>query len=124
MAPPPAETLMRALESLYSLGALDDEGQITPLGKLLAEFPLEPQLTKCLLLAPFYGCVNEMLSILSMLSVPSVFTRTNSSRKGVREEWAQRGVYEEEEMDAGVECSRLFGDPDSDHITLLRMFVE
>lgn len=124
MAPPPSEALMRALESLYSLGALDDNGQITPLGSLLAEFPLEPQLTKCLLLSPFYHCMNEILSILAMLSVPSVFTRAGTMSRGIREEWAQRGVYEEEEgeeMNAGVECTRLFGESDSDHITLLRM---
>ena len=121
MASPPSESLMRALESLHGLGALDDNGQITPLGILLAEFPLEPQLTKCLLTAPIYGCVYEILSILAMLSVPSIFIRTGNSRRGIREEWAQRGVYEEEEVDSGVECSRLFGDSYSDHMTLLHM---
>ena len=42
MDPPAPETLMRALELLNYLGALDDEGELTPVGEKMAEFPLEP----------------------------------------------------------------------------------
>ena len=75
MAPPPAAALARALETLYGLAALDDEGQMTPLGRVLAELPLDPPLAACLLAAPMHGCVAEMLTVAAMLSVPSVFTR-------------------------------------------------
>ena len=34
---------MRALELLNYLAALDDEGNLTPLGAIMAEFPLDPQ---------------------------------------------------------------------------------
>lgn len=34
---------MRALELLYYLGALDTELNLTPLGKVMAQFPLDPQ---------------------------------------------------------------------------------
>jgi HrpA-like RNA helicase len=40
---PAPETLMRALELLNYLAALDDEGNLTPLGEMMAEFPLDPQ---------------------------------------------------------------------------------
>lgn len=40
---PAPETLMRALELLNYLAALDDEGNLTPLGVIMAEFPLDPQ---------------------------------------------------------------------------------
>jgi len=33
MDPPPAETLIRALEQLYALGALNDRGELTKLGR-------------------------------------------------------------------------------------------
>ena len=46
MDPPPAETLIRALEQLYALGALNDEGDLTKLGRQMAEFPLDPMLSK------------------------------------------------------------------------------
>lgn len=49
MDPPPAETLIRALEQLYALGALNDEGDLTKLGRRMAEFPLDPMLSKCLI---------------------------------------------------------------------------
>lgn len=42
MDPPPIQSLISAMEGLYALGALDDEGLLTKLGRLMAEFPLEP----------------------------------------------------------------------------------
>ena len=48
---------MRALELLNYLGALDDEGNLTEEGQNMAEFPLEPQLSKVLLTSPKYKCV-------------------------------------------------------------------
>merc|ERR1712087_806415 len=44
MDPPAPETLMRALELLNYLGGLDDSGNMTPIGKMMSEFPLDPQL--------------------------------------------------------------------------------
>jgi pre-mRNA-splicing factor ATP-dependent RNA helicase DHX15/PRP43 len=40
---PAPETLMRALELFYHLAALDDNGNLTPLGSMMSEFPLDPQ---------------------------------------------------------------------------------
>ena len=42
MDPPPIQTLIAAMESLYTLSALDDEGLLTKLGRMMAEFPIEP----------------------------------------------------------------------------------
>jgi len=72
MDPPAPETLMRALELLNYLGALDDEGEMTQVGQQMSEFPLDPQLSKMLLISPRYKCSNEILSIVSTLSVPQV----------------------------------------------------
>lgn len=49
MDPPAPETLMRALELLNYLAALNDDGDLTELGSMMAEFPLDPQLAKWLL---------------------------------------------------------------------------
>ena len=62
------ETLMRALELLNYLGALDEDGELTELGSMMAEFPLEPQLSKMLIASTDYNCSNEILSITAMLS--------------------------------------------------------
>src|ERR1700712_5232836 len=63
MDPPAPETLMRALELLNYLGALDDEGELTQLGHYMSEFPLDPQLAKMLIVSPTFNCSNEILSI-------------------------------------------------------------
>lgn len=73
--PPAPETLMRALELLNYLGAIDDEGALTEDGSMMAEFPLEPQLAKMAIVAPDLKCVDDVLTIISMLSVPFCFLR-------------------------------------------------
>ncbi|ORY05359.1 P-loop containing nucleoside triphosphate hydrolase protein [Basidiobolus meristosporus CBS 931.73] len=104
MDPPAPETLMRALELLNYLGALDDEGELTWIGELMAEFPLDPQLAKMLISSPEFKCSNEILSIVSMLSVPNVFVRPNHSKKRADEAKAQ------------------FAHADGDHLTLLNVY--
>ncbi|KAL1967791.1 hypothetical protein VTN77DRAFT_2480 [Rasamsonia byssochlamydoides] len=71
MDPPPAETIIRALEQLYALGALNDRGELTKVGRQMAEFPTDPMLAKCILAADKYGCVEEVLSIIAMLGEAS-----------------------------------------------------
>ena len=68
MDPPPVQTLLTALEQLYALSALDDEGLLTRLGRKMAEFPLDPQLSKMLVASTEFDCSNEILSITAMLS--------------------------------------------------------
>jgi pre-mRNA-splicing factor ATP-dependent RNA helicase DHX16 len=81
MDPPPAETLIRALEQLYALGALNDRGELTKIGRQMAEFPTDPMLAKSILAANSYGCVEEVLSIISMLQESSsLFYRPKDKR--------------------------------------------
>lgn len=44
MSPPPSDMMVRALEFLYSLRALDDSAHLTPLGERIAELPLDPMM--------------------------------------------------------------------------------
>ena len=59
---------MRALELLNYLAAIDDDGELTELGSMMAEFPLDPQLAKMVIASCDFNCSNEILSITSMLS--------------------------------------------------------
>lgn len=104
MDPPAPETLMRALELLNYLGAIDDECQMTKTGNLMAEFPLDPQLSKMLISAPQFKCAGEALTIAAMLSVPNVFVRPNEQRREADEAKSQ------------------FAHPDGDHLTMLNVF--
>lgn len=58
--PPPGETLMRALELLYALGALNDRGELTKLGRRMAEFPVDPMLSKAILSSEKFSCTDEV----------------------------------------------------------------
>lgn len=81
MDPPPAETLIRALENLYALGALNDKGELTKIGRQMAEFPTDPMLAKSILAADKYGCVEEVLSIIAMLGeASSLFYRPKDKK--------------------------------------------
>ncbi|KAK9248795.1 P-loop containing nucleoside triphosphate hydrolase protein [Lipomyces tetrasporus] len=71
MDPPPTETLVRSLEHLYALGALNDRGELTKLGRQMAEFPADPMFSKAIIASDKYGCVEEVLSIIAMLGEAS-----------------------------------------------------
>ena len=73
--PPAPETMMRAIEMLNYLGAMDDEGKLTELGSQMNQFPLEPELSKMVLAGVKYKCINDMLTIAATLSVKSPFLR-------------------------------------------------
>ena len=104
MDPPAPETLMRALELLNYLGALDDDGNLTQVGKVMSEFPLDPQLAKMVCVSPQFTCANEILTITAMLSVPNPFIRPRDQQK--------------EADDAKAQFSHVEGD----HLTLLNAY--
>ncbi|KAH6818813.1 RNA helicase family protein [Perilla frutescens var. frutescens] len=92
MNPPPAEALIKALELLYALGALNKTGELTKLGELMAEFPLDPMMSKMIVASEKYNCVDEILSIAAMLSVgSSIFYRPKEKR--VMADNARRNFY-------------------------------
>ncbi|KAK0505804.1 P-loop containing nucleoside triphosphate hydrolase protein [Armillaria luteobubalina] len=104
MDPPPAQTMLTALESLYALSALDDEGLLTRLGRKMADFPMEPPLAKMLIASVELGCSEEILSIVAMLSVQTVFYRPKEKQGQADSKKAK------------------FHQPEGDHLTLLTVY--
>ena len=104
MDPPPTNTMLTALEELYALSALDDEGLLTRLGRKMADFPMEPALAKVLIASVDMGCSDEMLSIVAMLSVQTVFYRPK------------------EKQQQADQKKTKFHDPHGDHLTLLNVY--
>ncbi|PIA31073.1 hypothetical protein AQUCO_05300119v1 [Aquilegia coerulea] len=81
MDPPPAETLLKALELLYSLSAINSVGQLTKTGRRMAEFPLDPMLSKMIVASEKYKCSEEIISIAGMLSAGNlVFYRPKEKK--------------------------------------------
>jgi pre-mRNA-splicing factor ATP-dependent RNA helicase DHX16 len=107
MDPPPAETLIRALEMLYALGALNDKGELTKLGRRMAELPLDPMLAKTLIASEKFRCSNQILTICAMLSVNNaIFYRPKD--KQVHADTAHKNFWR----------------PGGDHLTLLNVFQQ
>lgn len=104
MDPPPTNTMLTALEELYALSALDDEGLLTRLGRKMADFPMEPALAKVLIASVDLGCSEELLSIVAMLSIQSVFYRPKEKQQQADQKKAK------------------FHDPHGDHLTLLNVY--
>ena len=75
MDPPPEENILNSMYQLWILGALDNTGALTDIGRKMVEFPLDPSLSKMLIIAEDMGCSLDILCIVSMLSVPSIFFR-------------------------------------------------
>ena len=67
------QTLVAAMESLFALNALDEEGLLTLLGRRMAEFPMEPPLSKILIQSVELGCSDEVLTVTAMLSVQNIW---------------------------------------------------
>ncbi|KAG8825302.1 DEAH-box ATP-dependent RNA helicase prp22 [Serendipita sp. 401] len=105
MDPPPAQTMLTALEQLYALSALDEEGLLTRLGRKMADFPMEPQLAKMLIVSVDYQCSEEILTIVAMLT------------------GAQNVFYRPKDKQAQADSKKAkFHQPEGDHLTLLAVY--
>jgi ATP-dependent RNA helicase DDX35 len=103
---PPAELVIRALELLYSLGALDDYAKLTrPLGIRMAELAVEPMMAKTLLSAPSFGCLSEILTIAAMTSLGGNIWVNHDGEKKKMET-----------------ARRKFAVEEGDHITFLNVY--
>jgi ATP-dependent RNA helicase DHX8/PRP22 len=104
MDAPPTQTMMSALEELYALSALDDEGLLTRLGRKMADFPNDPQLSKVLISSVELGCAEEIVTIVAMLTVNAVFYRPKEKQQQADQKKAK------------------FNQPEGDHLTLLTVY--
>jgi ATP-dependent RNA helicase DHX8/PRP22 len=105
MDPPPTNTMLTALEELYQLGSLDDEGLLTRLGRQMADFPMDPSLSKSLIQSVSLQCSDEVLTIVAMIS-------------------ATQNVYHRprDKQQQADQKKQKFNDPSGDHITLLNVY--
>lgn len=102
---PAPEALMQALEDLDYLAALDDDGNLSEVGIIMSELPLEPSLAKALIAACEYDCVDELLTIAAMLTAPCCFLTAEPSRE-----------------EAAVTHWRPFMHTEGDHMTLINIY--
>lgn len=102
---PAPEALMQALEDLDYLAALDDDGNLSEVGIIMSELPLEPPLAKALIAACEYDCVSELLTIAAMLTAPPCFLTPAPGKE-----------------EAAATHRRPLLHPDGDHLTLINVY--
>lgn len=106
MDPPDSEMLQKSLEQLYALGALNHKGQLTKIGRQMAEFPTDPMQAKAVLAADKEGCVEEVLSIIAMLDEASALFYRPKDKK----------------LQADAARARFTVVEGGDHLTLLNIY--
>ncbi|XP_040837404.1 probable ATP-dependent RNA helicase DHX35 isoform X1 [Ochotona curzoniae] len=105
MSPPPAQSMVQALELLYALGGLDKDCRLTePLGLRIAEFPLNPMFAKMLLESGNFGCSQEILSIAAMMQIQNIF------------------VIPSNQKSQAIRMHRKFAVEEGDHLTMLNVY--
>lgn len=106
---PSDEALSTAQYELWSEGALDNFGHLTALGKEMSKYPIEPSLSKMLILSTLskFRCTNEILTIVAMLSIPPVFIRPTDDL----------GLQKRSDS-----VREKFQVAESDHLTLLNIY--
>ncbi|NWY57724.1 DHX35 helicase, partial [Chionis minor] len=105
LSPPPAQSMVQALELLYALGGLDMHCRLTePLGMRIAEFPLNPMFAKMLLESGNFGCSQEILTIAAMMQIQNIFViPPNQKAQAARQH-------------------RKFAVEEGDHLTMLNVY--
>ncbi|XP_053563485.1 ATP-dependent RNA helicase DHX33 [Bombina bombina] len=107
MSKPSPESMRAAIDQLDLLGAVEkkeDEIILTSLGRKMAAFPLEPKFSKTILLSPKFHCTEEILTIVSLLSVDSVIHSPPAKRDEVQA------------------VRKKFISSEGDHLTLLNIY--
>eukprot|EP01147_Barroeca_monosierra_P003601 gene3601-6193_t len=104
ITPPSEEAIRVALETLHSLQAISDDGKLTKLGRKMAQFPVDPKLARTLLFTERFSCLDEILCLVSLLSVENIFIIPHRAKEKAEEK------------------KRIFLSSDGDHATLLRVY--
>src|SRR5205814_8562542 len=109
--PPDARNVKDGVLLLEELGALHPEvdagvaGRLTPLGRRLAQLPLDPRLGRMVLEADRNGCAREVMVIAAALSI---------------QDPRERPIGQQQAAD---EQHRRFADPESDFLSLLNLWT-
>ncbi|CAA6661706.1 unnamed protein product [Spirodela intermedia] len=102
---PPRMAVVKSLEQLLLLGALTKDYELSdPVGYQMAQIPLDPLYSKALILAREFNCLEEMLIVVAMLSVESIF------------------YIPHEKLEKAKVAMRCFSSPEGDHTTLINVY--
>lgn len=87
--PPDRRSIRDGVALLQELGAFDTAGDITALGRRLAQLPVDPRLGRMILQADAEGCVAEVLVLAAALSIPDPRERPADAEEAARAKHAR-----------------------------------
>mgnify|MGYP001819350218 CR=1 FL=1 len=87
--PPDTRLINDGYRLLHELEAVQPDDTVTPLGKTISRFPLDPRLARMLLRAGDLGCLHEMTIIVSVLSVQDPRDLSQENRQAANEKFKQ-----------------------------------
>ena len=87
--PPERRSIRDGVQLLQELGAFDNDGAITDVGRRLAQLPVDPRLGRMILQADAEGCVREVLVLAAALSIPDPRERPADREEAARQKHAR-----------------------------------
>ena len=87
--PPDQRSIRDGVQLLNELGAFDQRGSITQLGRRLAQLPVDPRIGRMILAAADEGCVREVLVLAAALSIPDPRERPADKEEAARQKHAR-----------------------------------
>lgn len=102
--PPDSRFVTDGFRLLFELGAVDEQGGISPVGRKLARLPIDPRLARMVLAGADQGGLREVLIVVAGLAVQDPRDRPADKRQ------------------AADQAHRRWQDPDSDFVSLLNLW--
>lgn len=93
--PPSTMSIKQSIKLLQKLGALDDDENLTELGLILADLPVDARFGKILLYGIFFKCIDPVLTIVSALSVNDPFVLPTTAADKDRAAKSKREMAED-----------------------------
>ena len=87
--PPEQRSIRDGVQLLQELGAFDREAAITPLGRRLAQLPVDPRLARMIVAAESENCVREVLVLAAALAIPDPRERPADKEEAARQKHAR-----------------------------------
>lgn len=101
---PRPDSIREGLRTLDELGAIDDDQELTDIGRQLGRMPVDPRVGRILIAAEASGCLPEVLPIAAAMEIQDVRDRPPDKRAAADESHAE------------------FADPESDFLSHLRLW--
>ena len=113
------------------MGAIDDSGAVTPRGRLMSYFPVEPSLARMILAAQEFDCLDDILTVAAMLSSEEIWYSPRRKKGGsasAQRGWgpgSQRGGGRfDEQVQRATRARQRLSHPDGDHLSFIVVYNE